>query len=352
MRKFFDVFGATPEVSARAPGRVNLLGEHTDYNEGYVLPTTIPQFTHVEIARSPDGRFRFYSANLGEIVEYSDEGSAPAGYARYVFGCIEVLKKRSVAVPPVMIYISSEVPIGGGLSSSAALEVAVLRGLRQLLELRFDDVELAQLAQQAEIEYAGVRCGILDQMASSLGNADHMLFLDTRTLERKLLPLPAGTELVVIDSGVARSLAGSGYNERRAQCEQAARMLGVRALRDEITTERSERLPEPLNRRARHVITENARVLEAVAGVDVVRFGELMNASHASLRDDYEVSVPPLDLLVRLLQAHPNVYGARLTGAGFGGACVAIAHAGKGMLVKQEVLLAYSEAGHEGTILV
>jgi galactokinase len=351
MSTFSAVFGSEPQEVAQAFGRVNLLGEHTDYNEGYVLPTTIPQLTRAQLARSPDGRYRFYSANLGEFVEYEDAGIAPTGFGRYVFGCIEVLKSVGHAIPPVMIHISSEVPMGGGLSSSAALEVAVLRGLRQLFGLQLDDVELAKLAQRAEIEYAGVRCGILDQMACSLGNPNHMLFLDTRTLERKLMPLPGG-ELIVIDSGIARTLATSGYNERRRECESAAAMLGVKALRDETTLERSDRLPEPLNRRARHIITENARVLEAVRGVDATRFGELMNASHASLRDDYEVSVPPLDTLVRLLQEHPSVYGARLTGAGFGGACVALTHAGKAGEVKAEVLKAYEEGGYSGTALV
>ena len=351
MRTFVDAFGREPEVRASASGRVNLLGEHTDYNEGFVLPTTIPQATHVQIARSPDRRFRFYAANFGEFLEYEDEGPAPEGFGRYVFGCIEVLKSHGVNVPPLMIHIASEVPMGGGLSSSAALEVSVLRGLRELLNLELDDVELAKLAQRAEVEYAGVRCGILDQMASSLGSANQMLFLDTRTLERKLLPMPGG-ELIVIDSGVARTLAGSGYNQRRSECESAAAILGVQALRDETTLDRIGTLPEPLNRRARHVITENARVLEAAQGVSIERFGELMNASHASLRDDYEVSIPALDKLVDLLQHQPNVYGARLTGAGFGGACVALAHSGTANAVKSDVLKAYADAGYEGKALV
>jgi galactokinase len=351
MRTFADVFGCEPEASASAFGRVNLLGEHTDYNEGYVLPTTIPQATHVQMARSPDRRFRFYAADLGEFLEYEDEGETPEGFGRYVYGCIQVLKSRGVNVPPLLVHITSQVPMGGGLSSSAALEVATLRALRQLLDVDLDDVELAKSGQRAEMEYAGVRCGILDQMASSLGSPNQMLFLDTRTLERKLLPLPGG-ELIVIDSGVARTLAGSGYNQRRSECEAAAALLGVKALRDETTLDRIDRLAAPLDRRARHVITENARVLEAVRGISVTRFGELMNASHASLRDDYEVSVPALDALVALLQKHPSIYGARLTGAGFGGACVALAHSGSGANVKSEVLAAYAAAGYEGTALV
>jgi galactokinase len=188
-------------------------------------------------------------------------------------------------------------------------------------------------------------------MACSLADADHMLFLDTRTLDRRLLALP-DAELIVLDSGVPRTLASSGYNERRAECEAAARMLHVQALRDVQEVSSTEGLPSPLDRRARHVVSENARVLEATGGVSPERFGALMNASHASLRDDYEVSVPALDQLVLLLQEHPHVYGARLTGAGFGGACVALTRKGHAVEVKRDVLNAYARAGHRGSSLV
>ncbi len=352
MRSFDEVFGYHSTVRAAAPGRVNLLGEHTDYNEGYVLPTTIPQLTRVEAALSGSPGYAFYSANLQETVHHLPGQEAPQGFARYLYGCIEVLRARGDQIPPVALHVSSDVPIGGGLSSSAALEVAVLRALRSLFDLQFDDVELARLAQRAEIEYAGVRCGILDQMACSLGDGEHMLFLDTRTLERHLLPLPRPADLIVIDSGVPRTLAASGYNRRRSECEAAARLLEVAALRDVTDVTRTQTLPPPLDRRARHVVTENNRVLEAVTGVDVVRFGKLMNDSHASLRDDYEVSIHALDQLVAILQQHPDVYGARLTGAGFGGACVALAKSGVSALVKEQVLRAYAESGHRGSVLV
>lgn len=353
VRSFAAIFGCEAEVVARAPGRVNLLGEHTDYNDGFVLPTTIPKFTHVQLARSSDDRFRFDAANLGERVEYADGDPAgpPPGFGRYVFGCIEVLRQRGDLIRPVMLSIDSDVPMGSGLSSSAALEVAVLRALRERFGLRMDDVELARLAQRAEIEYAGVRCGIMDQMACSLGDQDHMLFLDTRTLERRLEPLPAG-DLIVIDSGVPRTLAASGYNQRRAECETAALILGVAALRDVDSIELTRSLPSPLDRRARHVVSENARVLEAARGTHSGRFGELMNASHASLREDYEVSIPALDELVQLLQEHPQVYGARLTGAVFGGACIALAYVGGARSVKEQVLNAYGARGYRGTVLV
>lgn len=346
-----SAFGIGPEASADAPGRVNLLGEHTDYNDGFVLPTAIPQRTRVEIARSRDGRFRLHSDELARTVEYGDGETPAAGYASYVHGCVEVLRRRGDAVPPLLVHVDSDVPIGAGLSSSAALEVATLRAIRTLLSLALDDVELARLAQRAEIEYAGVRCGVLDQMASSLCDEEHMLFLDTRSLERRVLPLPAPAEIVVIDSGVPRSLAGSAYNQRRAECEEAARRLGVASLRDVDDPARTASLPAPLDRRARHVVTENARVLAALEA-DPARFGELMNASHTSLRDDYEVSVPALDLLVTTLRAQPGVYGARLTGAGFGGACVALAAPARAADVRAATLAAYRAAGYDGTVLV
>lgn len=352
MMDYRQIFGVVPDVEASAPGRVNLLGEHTDYNDGFVLPTAIPQQTNVSIGRSLDDRHHFYSAELAERVDLLPIESAPDGFARYIEGCIRVLEKEGVAVPPINLFVTSAVPIGAGLSSSAAVEVATLRGLRSLLHLDLDDVRIAQLGQQAEIQYAGVSCGILDQMASSLADTDHMLFLDTRTLERKILPFPTGAGIVVIDSGVARSLASSGYNQRRAECEEAARQLGVKALRDISDPQQAETLPEPIRRRARHVITEDNRVLKALSGVSAEEFGELMNASHASLRDDYEVSVPALDLLVEILQNTPGVFGARLTGAGFGGACVALVEAGKGGAIAQDVLNRYNNAGHQGHILV
>lgn len=351
MTNFFKIFGVASETQASAPGRVNLLGEHTDYNDGFVLPTAIPQRTTVELGFSSDAQHHFYSEDLDERVSISNHDS-PQGFASYVFGCIRLLEKEGYTVPPVNLYCRSLVPIGSGLSSSAALEVATLRGLRSLLKLEVDDVRIAQLAQQAEIQYAGVECGIMDQMASSLADTEHMLFLDTRTLERQVLPFPTGAEILVMDSGVPRTLAGSGYNQRRAECEEAARLLGVKALRDVSDPQAVEVLPEPLRRRARHVITEDNRVLEVLQGVSPERFGELMNASHSSLRDDYEVSVTALDTLVAMLQETPGVFGARLTGAGFGGASVALVAANQARAIAQDVLERYNRAGYAGRILV
>lgn len=347
---FQHIFGTKPEAQATAPGRVNLLGEHTDYNDGFVLPIAIPQRTKVELGFSPDAEHHFYSQELVEMVDVASRSRTPQGFASYIFGCIQLLANQGYEIPPVNIYVTSTVPIGVGLSSSAALEVATLKGLRSLLNLPIDDVQIAQIGQQAEIQYAGLNCGIMDQMASSLADTHAMLFLDTRTLERRTLELPTGGEILVIDSGVHHELAaGSGYNQRRAQCEEAARLLGVKALRDVSDPQVAESLPEPLCRRARHVITENNRVLEAARGVAVSRFGELMNASHASQRDDYEVSVPEVDVLVDLLQKTPGVFGARLTGGGFGGACVALV---RDSAIASDVLGRYRELGYKGEVLV
>lgn len=334
-----------------APGRVNLLGEHTDYSGGYVLPTAIPQQARVEIAASPDGDFHVHSADLGRQVVFAPGEQVTSDFARYVYGCVEVLRRRGIDVPPLTLRIDSAVPIGVGLSSSAALEVAVLRGIRALLGFALDDVELALLAQKAEIEYAGVHCGVMDQMASSLCDTTHMLFLDTRNLEHRLLPLPAGTRLLVIDSNTPRALADTAYNERRSECESAARELGVPQLRDVTDPGRAAALLPPLDRRARHVISENARVLEALEAPPR-RFGELMDASHASLRDDFEVSVPALDQLVVALRSQPGVLGARLTGAGFGGACVALALTEAADAAREGALRAFAAAGFRGTSLV
>jgi galactokinase len=256
--QFQRVFGTLPQTTASAPGRVNLLGEHTDYNDGFVLPTAIPQCTTVEIGFSSDALHHFYSAEYDELINYSDEDTIPQQFVSYICGCLRLLEKEGYKVPPINLYITSKVPIGAGLSSSAALEIATLRGLRALLDLPLEDVRLAQIGQQAEIQYAGLNCGIMDQMASSLADTNTMLFIDTRSLECRAIPFPPSTEILIIDSGESHKLAaGSGYNQRRAECEESARILGVKALRDIADPQAVEVLPEPLRRRARHVVTEN-----------------------------------------------------------------------------------------------
>jgi len=346
-------FGGAPEASASAPGRVNLLGEHTDYNDGFMLPVATPQRTSVALARSHDDKHHFYSGTLdGNVTFAAKGGSAPQGFGSYIEGCIRLVEATGVEVPPLRVFVTTNLPVGSGLSSSAALEVATLRALRQLLDFPLDDVKLAQIAQRAEIDYAHVNCGIMDQMASSLCDERSMLFIDARTLEHRLVQMPPDTELIVIDSGVPRTLAASKYNERRAECEEASRKLGVKALRDVTDPALVEQLPDVLRRRARHVVLEDLRVLEAAEGVSAERFGELMNASHDSLRDDYEVSIPELDQLVDALRATPGVLGARLTGAGFGGATVALCRAGQAQQAAQAALSTYNKNGRQGSILI
>lgn len=346
-----DYFGGTQFVRCSAPGRVNLLGEHTDYNDGFMLPIATPQRTEVAIGFSEDQLFHIYSATLGQNMTFGQSEHA-SGFGRYVEGCIRVLEQRGVHMPPLRIHVDSDLPIGAGLSSSAALEVATLRALRSLLDLTLGDVALALIAQEAEIVYAKVNCGVMDQMAASLADLEHMLFLDARTHAARLLPLPAHSELLVIDSGVPRSLAGTRYNERRAECERAAQLLHVDALRDVVDPTVLQQLPVPLFQRARHVVTENQRVLRASSGIDAVQFGQLMNQSHVSLRDDYQVSISELDQLTAALRRYTGVYGARLTGAGFGGACVALCRSGSAESVGADVVRHFNSAAHQARLLI
>lgn len=352
MKTFKEVFGRESEAAASAPGRVNLLGEHTDYNDGYVLPIAIPQRTIVQLAANGGEWHDVYAADLDQRCRFKSDVAPVAGFAKYLFGCLGELSDAGYAPPSVDMHISSNVPIGVGLSSSAALEVATLCALRTLISADLDDIQIAMIAQRAEVKHAGVNCGIMDQMACSLADTNRMLFLDTRSLEKKLLPLPQGAEVLVVHSGVSRSLVASAYNERRAECETAARQLGVRALRDVMNVEIVRTLPQPLMRRARHVVSENQRVLSASTGLDAASFGALMNNSHRSLRDDFEVSVPPLDTLVALLQEEQGVFGARLTGAGFGGACVALCEQGQAVSIARVVLRAFKDRNHTGQLLV
>ncbi|GAA4010515.1 galactokinase [Deinococcus rubellus] len=342
---YLSVFGTEPEAVASAPGRVNLLGEHTDYQGGFVLPIAIPQRATVSLGRNGTDQHQLRSANLDHSLQVP-VGETGESFAPYLTGCFEL----SGVTEGLNAYISSTVP-SGGLSSSAALEVATLRALRDLYGLKLDDVALALRGVQVEHEFVGVMCGVMDQMASSLADTKTLLLIDTRSLERRAVPLPPDSEVLVLDSGVPRRLAESGYNERRAQVEEASRLLGVGQLRDVTDVAELNGLPELLKRRARHVVTENARVLEAL-GADAKQFGQLMNASHASLRDDYEVSHPQVDALVALLQAHPQVYGARMTGAGFGGAVVALIKEGAAALAG-DVLFDYREqTGERGMQVV
>jgi galactokinase len=349
---------------ASAPGRVNLIGEHTDYNGGFVLPTTIPQQTQAELSPGTDDTIRVRSGSApearGEWHTFKLGHEERVGtWVDYVQGLTWALRDAGFALPTGFeLKLTSDVPLGAGLSSSAALEVAVLRAIRAAFGLQLDDVNLALLGQRAENEFVGARCGIMDQMAASLADASSALFLDTRSLDYRRVALPPSADLVVIHSGVSHEISGGDYNTRRAECEEAARLLGVPQLRDLTVSDaaRVDALPEPLNRRARHVLTEDARVQAAVTTLesnDLERLGQLFGESHASMRDDFEVSVPDVDLLVEIAQADPSVYGARMTGGGFGGSIVALAQAGNGGDAAARIAHAYAErSGRRPTVLV
>jgi galactokinase len=335
---FSEVFGdATGAVVARAPGRVNLIGEHTDYNEGFVLPIIIDRHVEVIARRRSDRQVRLFACDLDEKREVDLDqpiDSTDSGWLPYVLGVVHELARREKIDRGLDLAFRSNVPIGAGLSSSAAIEVATALALDAAFNLWLDPVEMALLCQEVEHRYAGVRCGIMDQFASRLGRPDYALLIDCRSLEARHVPLPFdGHRVVIIDSGVRRELADSRYNDRRAECEEAVAILGdaepsITSLRDvsakNLSDHQSLLSPVQLSR-ARHVVSENERVLEAcacLASGDLPTVGRMMNASHLSLRDDYEVSHPALDRLVEEAARIDGVLGARLTGAGFGGCAV------------------------------
>jgi len=345
---------------ADAPGRVNLIGEHTDYHEGFVLPTVIPQRTRVQLRRRNDRYVHASStAVVGGSAEYELGHEARGrGWLDYVQGVTATLARSGLPVDGFDVDIASTVPLGAGVSSSAALEVSLVRGLRTLFQLSFDDVTLAKIAQGVETTFVGAPVGIMDQMVASLGMPGQALFLDTRSLAVEFLSLPKSADIIVIDSGVPHAHAGGDYAARRRESFEAAARLGVRVLRDVDIADmpRIDALPPLLARRARHVVTENQRVLDAVEALrraDVPRLGELFAASHASLRDDYEVSTPDVDALVRIGTSHPDVFGARMTGGGFGGAVVMIAKAGCAAAAAAWIVDAYSrETERTGAVLL
>jgi galactokinase len=361
MKDFASLFGRRSTVEAQAPGRVNLIGEHTDYNGGYVLPTAIPQRTHVEMAPRSDHTVSVWSGAVTPAAARSFELGAetPArDWLDYVKGVTWVLGKQGYVLQGFDARIETSVPLGSGLSSSASLSVSLMRALRTAFALELDDVTIARIGQRAENEFVGAHVGIMDPMAASLADEGTALFLDARSLEYRRIPLPAGADLVVLHSGVVHRHAAGDYNTRRRECEEACALLGVRQLRDLTVADlpRVSQLPDPLKRRARHVITENDRVLAAVAAMqngDLQGLEELFYASHASMRDDYEVSIPEIDLIVELARADPRIYGARLTGGGFGGSVVMLARAGTGRAAAEQIARLYARrSGQSPKVLV
>jgi galactokinase len=347
---FRSVFGAAPACTASAPGRVNLIGEHTDYNGGFVLPIALPLRTHVQIALRDDHRVRAYSASVAP--EQANTGYVRGAERRtgdwidYVQGVTQALDRRRQAVPGFNLFVESDVPVGSGLASSAALEVAVLRALREACALSLSDVDLAIVAHRAETDLVGAPVGIMDQMAASLADDRQALFLDTMSLDMRRVAMPPRSALAIIDSGITHDHASGEYRVRRAECAQAAALLGVDRLRalsaDDLP--RIAQLPPPLDRRVRHVVTENARVLAAIAAMqagDMAALGQIWMASHLSMRDDFETSLPEIDALVAMAGAERGVYGARLTGGGFGGAVIVLCDADAAAPAARRIRLRY-----------
>jgi galactokinase len=362
MIDFFEkTFGQKPLIHSSAPGRVNLIGEHTDYNGGFVLPMAIPQTTEVYLNVKKNEQVQIASANFPkEKHEYKLGNETREGkWTDYIKGVTKILREQGHSLTGFQVTVESSVPIGAGLSSSAALEVSMMRALRQAFHLKMEDRELALNCQQVENNFVGAHVGVMDPMACNLADLGTALFIDTRDLSYRKVRLPLEQiEFIVIHSGITHSNVGGEYNERRAQCEKAAALLGVKELRD-ITVEelnQLEKLPEPLKRRARHVITENARVLEAVSALekkDLQKLGILLNESHTSLRTDYEVSLPQIDLMVELARRQPGCLGARITGGGFGGSIVVLAKRESAIEISRTVSRVYSQkTGHRAVILV
>jgi galactokinase len=354
---FQDRFERQPKVVVRAPGRANLLGGHTDYNDGYVLPVALDRAAWIVATPADGSEVRLCALNLDEDAAFSLDRIPPSSgeWADYPRGVAWALQDDGLELTGMEAVLSSSVPVGSGLSSSAAIEVAFAYTWQVLSGFERDRRELALLCQRAENVYVGVNCGILDQMASTLGAEGYARLLDCRTLESELVPLPQDVAIVVVDTKVRRSLTSSEYNVRRAQCEEAVSVLSeylpdIRALRDVSSSDLErfkEHLPETVYRRARHIVADNERVLQAAEALragDVAAVGVLMRACHISLRDDYEVSSPELDVLAEAAWEVAGCYGARLTGAGFGGCTVALVAEGAVSDFEAHVAAVYESA--------
>ncbi|CAM5673438.1 galactokinase [Kitasatospora aureofaciens] len=354
---FEAVHAARPSGVWAAPGRVNLIGEHTDYNDGFVLPIALPHTTRVSARRRTDGRLRLYSAQGdGTTTDVALEGLAPgavASWASYPAGVFWALAEAGHPVGGADLFVDSDVPTGAGLSSSAALECATAAAVNDLYELGLSAPELALIAQRAENAFVGVPCGVMDQMASACCTDGTALFLDTRTLEQRHVPLDltaAGLRLLVIDTRVKHDLGDGAYAALRAGCERAAGLLELPALRDLPPADLApalDRLPGELRPLVRHVVTENGRVLETIDHLgrgDLAALGPVLTAGHASLRDDFRVSCPETDLAVEAAVA-AGALGARMTGGGFGGSVIALVEAGHPAVVSEAVRSAFRSAG-------
>lgn len=359
--EFARRFGATPRWVVRAPGRVNLIGEHTDYNDGFVLPLAIDRAVWIALAPRDDRQVVVHSVDFGSEGRFALDRLANdhQGWLEYLKGVAWSLQEAGYRLHGWHGVIQGDVPLGAGLSSSAAVEMATARAFAVASALDWDPPTMARLCQRAENGWVGVNCGIMDQLISAAGQAGHALLIDCRSLETRAVPLPPDTAVVVLDTATRRGLGETAYNERRAQCEAAARTLGTPALRDadmDLFHRRFDDLDPAVRPRARHVIGENRRTLQAVEAMtrgDAKALGLRMNESHISLRDDYEVSSDALNAMVDCAVLHPACYGARMTGAGFGGCAVALIESTAAEDFTSSVRAAYQEqTGHTPAIYV
>ncbi|AJG41458.1 galactokinase [Thermotoga sp. RQ7] len=330
-------------MRVKAPGRINIIGEHTDYNDGYVLPFAVNRFVFLTIEDSE--KFVFHSENMNETVEM-EKIEKLNRWTDYISGVIKAFEKKGYRVSPVKISISSNLPMGAGLSSSAALEMATAYAISEHFGFHLPKLELVKIAREAEVEFVGVRCGIMDQFTSAFGKKDHAIFLDTMTLEYEYVPLKLeGYEINLVDSNVKHELSSSEYNKRRQECEEVLRILGKRSFR-EVTKEDLKKLPDVLKKRAQHVLEENERVLRSVQALkegDFETLGRLLFSSHESLRDLYEVSCEETDFIVDFLKGKEDILGARMVGGGFGGGVIVLSKKGAFEKIKEELKNAYSD---------
>lgn len=353
IKSFQEIYLSSPEILSSAPGRINLIGEHTDYNQGYVLPAAIHFRNYFLASKSKQNEVHIFSQNLKERVSFPLEKNFPSPkrkWINYVKGIFWVLKEEGIALPGINAYLFSVIPLEAGLSSSAALEISMLVGLNSLLTLGLSKEKIARLGQKAENGFVGVQCGLMDQYISLFATRDNALFLDCENLEFELISLrlkEKALTILVYESGVRRDLASTPYNQRRAESAAALEFLrkqGIQSFKSmtrEMLDGKREEMGEVLYRRARHIISENERVKKAVEFLREDRldlFGQLLFQSHQSLRDDYQVSCPELDLLYEFGSEFPGCFGARLTGAGFGGAGIALVKEERKEVFREELL--------------
>ncbi len=354
-KAFAEHFGVTPSHVSRAPGRVNIIGEHTDYNDGFVLPAAIERAICFAGRVRDDNTVTIQSLDYHGVSTFTLDqlkDDALPEWTRFPRGSLWVLREEGYPLKGMDLTIAGDVPGGAGFSSSAAVEVAMFEIASALLGLDLDQRRKALLGVQVEHRFIGIRTGVMDQMISALGQEGHALLIDCRSLEATPVPIPKGVALMALDTGKRRQLVESEYGKRREQCEEAARLLGVKALRD-VTPEQlaanADKLPDVIARRASHVVNENARTLAAVQALqagDLKTVGRLLNESHTSLRDLYEVSIPELDIMAELAQKTEGCYGARMMGGGFGGAVIALVQESAAEQLAESVSGAYNAATH------